>query len=95
MLAGSWQTLGEILDVHRDLCKPALLNNTHSIISRYEQVAAEIRLLINEPQSLAGLKWPLKKPKAKGLLKKVEGIKTALILEINIVRLAKEEVNRS
>ncbi|KAI4955920.1 hypothetical protein J4E91_000129 [Alternaria rosae] len=57
-------------------------------------VAAEIRLLINEPQSLAGLKWPLKKPKAKGLLKKVEGIKTALILEINIVRLAREEVNR-
>ncbi|KAI4712928.1 hypothetical protein J4E89_001906 [Alternaria sp. Ai002NY15] len=95
LLAGSWQTLGEILDVHRDLCKPALLNNTHSIILRYEQVAAEIRLLINEPQSLAGLKWPLKKPKAKGLLKKVEGIKTALILEINIVRLAKEEVNRS
>ncbi|CAN9293083.1 unnamed protein product [Alternaria alternata] len=49
---------------------------------------------IDTPQKLAGLKWLINKPKAKGLLKKVEGIKTALILELNIVRLAREEVVR-
>jgi hypothetical protein len=76
------------------LCKPALFNNTSSIISRYEQVAAEIRLLINKPRSLARLTWPLKKRKAKGLLKKVEGIKSLLILELNVIRLAREEVVR-
>jgi hypothetical protein len=76
------------------LCKPALFKNTHTIILRYKQVDAEIKKLIDTPQKLAGLQWFINKPKAKGLLKKVEGIKTALILELNIIRLAREEFTR-
>jgi hypothetical protein len=83
--------LADIINAHRDLCRPALFNNTHSIILRYKQADAEIKELIDTPKKLAGLKWLIKKPKAKGLLKKVEGIKTALVLELNIIRLAREE----
>ena len=86
--------LADIINAHQNLCKPALFRNTHSIILRYKQVDAEIKKLIDTPQKLAGLKWLINKPKAKGLLKKVEGIKTALVLELNIIRLAREETIR-
>jgi len=88
------QTLADIIRAHQSLCKPALFRNTQKIILRCKQVDAEIKKLIDTPQKLAGLKWLINKPKAKGLLKKVEGIKTALILELNIVRLAREEIVR-
>ncbi|CAN9150978.1 unnamed protein product [Alternaria alternata] len=94
LLAESLQTLADIIRAHQTLCKPALFRNTQTIILRCKQVDAEIKKLIDTPQKLAGLKWLINKPKAKGLLKKVEGIKTALILELNIVRLAREEVVR-
>ncbi|KAG9189626.1 hypothetical protein G6011_06494 [Alternaria panax] len=94
LLAESLQTLADIIRAHQNLCKPALFKNTDAIILRCKQVDAEIKKLIDTPQKLAGLKWLINKPKAKGLLKKVEGIKTALILELNIVRLAREEIIR-
>lgn len=91
MVSESLQTLADIIRANQNLCKPALFKNTHTIISRYKQVDAEIKKLIDTPRKLAGLQWYINKPKAKGLLKKVEGIKTALILELNIIRLAREE----
>ncbi|KAL1796413.1 hypothetical protein ACET3X_004953 [Alternaria dauci] len=94
LLAESLQTLADIIRAHQALCKPTLFRNTQAIILRCKQVDAEIKKLIDTPQKLAGLKWLINKPKAKGLLKKVEGIKTALILELNVVRLAREEVVR-
>jgi hypothetical protein len=94
LLAESLQALADIIDAHQNLCKPALFKNTHSIILRYKQVDAEIKRLIDTPQKLVGLKWLIQRPKAKGLLKKVEGIKTALVLELNILRLAREEIAR-
>ena len=94
LLAGSLQTLGEILGTHQNLCKPAFFANTRAIISRYEGVAAEIRLLISRRRSLVRLKWLSNKIKVKGLLKKIEGIKTLLVLELSVIRLAREEANR-
>jgi len=43
---------------------------------------------------LVRLKWLSNKVKAKGLLKKIEGIKTLLVLELSVIRLAGEEANR-
>ncbi|KAJ6280395.1 hypothetical protein J3E71DRAFT_200321 [Bipolaris maydis] len=94
LVSESLQTLADIIRANQNLCKPALFKNTHTIISRYKQVDAEIKKLIDTPRKLAGLQWYINKPKAKGLLKKVEGIKTALILELNIIRLAREEFTR-
>ncbi|KAF1833788.1 hypothetical protein BDW02DRAFT_499724 [Decorospora gaudefroyi] len=94
LLAESLQTLADIIGAHQNLCKPALFKNTHDIILRYKQFDTEIKKLIDTPGKLAGLKWFINKPKAKGLLKKVEGIKTALVLELNIIRLAREELVR-
>ncbi|KAA8614836.1 hypothetical protein Alg130_07048 [Pyrenophora tritici-repentis] len=93
-LAESLQMLADIIGGHKNLCKPELFERTRSIISRYNEVDAELRKLIDSPHKLARLKWCIKKPKAKSLLKKVEGIKVALVLELNIVRLAREEVIR-
>ncbi|EUC46119.1 hypothetical protein COCMIDRAFT_36207 [Bipolaris oryzae ATCC 44560] len=94
LLSESLQTLADIIRTNQNVCKPALYQNTHTIISRYKQVDAEIKKLIDTPRKLAGLQWYINKPKAKGLLKKVEGIKTALILQLNIIRLAREEFTR-
>lgn len=94
-ISESLQTLADVIDINRNVCRQAIFKNTHIIISRYKQVDAEIKKLIDTPQKLAGLQWYLNKPKAKGLMKKVEGIKVALILELNIIRLAREEFTRS
>lgn len=94
LLSGSLLTLADSVETHSGLFKPALYNNTKLILARYNQVDDELRRLIDTPAKLARLKWFVKRPKAKILLKKVEGIKTALTLELNIVRLAREEVIR-
>ena len=70
MISESLQTLADVLRLSQDVCKPALFKNTHTIISRYKQVDAEIKKLIETPRKLAGLQWYFNKPKAKGLLKR-------------------------
>lgn len=93
-LSGSLLTLDDFIEAHQSLFKPALFQNTKSILSRYVQVDKELRMLIDTPSKLVRLKWCIKRPKAKNLLKKVEAIKTALSLELSIVRLAREEFVR-
>jgi hypothetical protein len=94
-LSDSFQSLADIIKNHHTLCKPELFRNTEKILARYRQVDAELRKLIDTPQSLARLKWCIKKPKAKSLLKKVESIKMLLILELNLIRVAREELTQS
>ncbi|KAH7402410.1 hypothetical protein BKA66DRAFT_564328 [Pyrenochaeta sp. MPI-SDFR-AT-0127] len=94
LLSHSFQSLADILDAHQNLCKPALFRNTKAILWRYNQVETELKKLIATPTKLARLRWGIKKPKAKGLLKKIEGIKTALVLQLNIIHLAREEGTR-
>ncbi|CBX94530.1 predicted protein [Plenodomus lingam JN3] len=93
-LSSSLLTLDEFIIAHQSLFKPALFENTKSILSRYVQVDKELRKLTDDPKKLARLAWYLRRHKAKSLLKKVEGIKTALSLELSIVRLAQEEISR-
>ncbi|KAE8822153.1 hypothetical protein HRS9139_10416 [Pyrenophora teres f. teres] len=86
--------LADIIRGHKNLCKPELFERTRSIILRYNEVDAELRKVIDSPHKLTRLKWLIKQSKAKILSKKVEGIKVALVLELNIVRLAREEIIR-
>jgi hypothetical protein len=91
-LSESLQTLSDLLRTHQALCKAELFKSTQRIITRYRQVDAELKVFIDSPQKLSRLKWYINKPKAKSLLKKVESIKTSLILELNVIRLAGEQV---
>jgi hypothetical protein len=94
LLSGSLLTLGDVLNASRQICKPALFRNTDAILRRYSKVESNIKKLIDTPQKLVRLAWCIQKPKAKSLLKKVEGIKTALTLELNIIQLARAELGQ-
>lgn len=94
MFAEGLQTLADVINDNQSLCKDALFQSTRVILGRYGQVEAELKLLIETPEGLDNLRWYIKKPQVKSLLKKVEAIKTVLVLESNIIRLAREEASR-
>jgi hypothetical protein len=93
-LSASLHLLADVIQSQSKLCKPALFTNTNAILRQYSYVDNELRKLIETPQSLARLMWIVKRTKVKTLLKKIEAIKTLLTLELNIIQLAREEVNR-
>lgn len=84
----SLQTLDEILKSNKNLCKPELQINTDKIIRGYHQVADELLKLLETSSNLRRFLWTIKKPKAKNLLRKIEGIKNALSMELSILQLA-------
>jgi hypothetical protein len=80
-----------LLNYHHDKCKPALFQQVDSIIARYKQVEAKLNLLFDARKPLRRLKWWHNAPQAKGLMKKVETIKTSLCLVVGLIRLAHEQ----
>lgn len=58
------------------------------------QVDKELRNLTDHSKKLARLAFGFKRQKAKALQKKVESIKSALTLQVNIVQLTQEEIGR-
>lgn len=92
--SGSLQTLADIINHCEKLCKPKFFESIKDILSGYRQVEADLRKLIDTGTSdkLLKLRWCMQKPKAKDLLKRIEGIKIALTLELLILQLAKEQV---
>lgn len=97
LFSGSLQTLADVINHFETLCKPKFFASTKTIIHGYMQVEADLRKLIDKDTSEKRLKfrWCMQKPKAKNLLKRIEGIKSALTLELLILQLAKEEVVRA
>jgi DNA repair ATPase RecN len=88
-------TLAEVIEAHKSLCKPDLYKQIDVILRRFKQVEEELKKLTCSRKKLERLQWFFRKPKAKALLCKIEVIKNSLILELNIVRLAADEVKRS
>jgi hypothetical protein len=87
-------TLCDIMRSQRDLFRPALADNTETILGQYLQVERDLTSLIDSPRNIARLTWYLVKPKVKSLLKKVEAIKASLTLQLMVVQLAREETLR-
>lgn len=77
------------------LCRPKLFQEIGSILQRFKDVEDELKDLTTQRSSktLNRLKWFFDGPKAKGLLRKVEGVKTALILVLSIIRVTVEQVS--
>lgn len=94
-LSGTFQQLPDIIRPYQSLCKPALFGILRESLQRYNQLEAQLKLLVDTPQKLARLRWCMKKSQAKSLLKKVESIKSALTLQLQIFQLAREELVRS
>ena len=65
------------------------------ILLRFSKVEEGLKRLTSSRQNIKSLIWFFRKPRAKTLMIKIEGIKTSLALELNIVRLASVEVKRS
>ncbi|KAF2741440.1 hypothetical protein EJ04DRAFT_571530 [Polyplosphaeria fusca] len=95
ILSQSLVSLTETIEAHKALCKPDLYNHIDTILWRFKQVDEDLKKLTCSRRKLERLSWFFKRPKAKDLLSKVESIKLSLILELNIVRLAADEVKRS
>ncbi|KAH9868490.1 hypothetical protein J1614_007562 [Plenodomus biglobosus] len=93
-LSSSLLILDEFLTVHQSLYKPALFENIKFTLARYVQVDKELRKLTDHSKKLARLAFCFKRQKAKSLQKKVESIKSALTLQLNIVQLTQEEIRR-
>lgn len=92
-LSASLVVLGEVLHWHQGICKPELLEQIRSTLSRFHPVEEQLNRL-TKGTKLKSLKWFFRGPKAKGLLKKVESVKSALNLILNIIRLAAEATAR-
>ncbi|KAH7078576.1 hypothetical protein FB567DRAFT_631898 [Paraphoma chrysanthemicola] len=93
-LSGSLHLLADLIRSQQSICRPALFANTEAIIQQYRKLEGEIKKLLQTPQSLARLSWCIKRNRAKSMLKEVEAIKSSLILEVNIIQLAREETIR-
>jgi hypothetical protein len=91
-LSGNLHSLADIIQSQESLCKPELFRNTKAILGQYSQVETDLRELIETPSALKKLMWYINRTKVKSLLKKIEAIKTLLILELNVIQLAKEQV---
>lgn len=85
--------LGDVLKASLHLCKPQLFERTESILKRFQDVKNELRKITGTKKKLKRLKWFFEAPKAKALLKKIESIKTALTLVLNIICLAREQAD--
>ncbi|KAF2790029.1 hypothetical protein K505DRAFT_377814 [Melanomma pulvis-pyrius CBS 109.77] len=92
-LSASLVVLGEVLHWHQDICKPELFEQIRSTLCRFHPVEEQLNRLTKRTR-LKSLKWFFRGPKAKGLLKKVESVKSALNLILNIIRLAAEATTR-
>jgi hypothetical protein len=94
LFSGSLQTLADIIAHYERLCKPQFFEGTKTIMLGYRDIENDLKLLIDtsSPKTLLKLRWCMAKPKAKNLLRKIEGIKSALTLQLQIVQLAKEQI---
>ena len=88
-MSASLTVLGEVLEWHQDICKPELFTQIQITLARFDLIEAQ-RQNLTQKTRLEQLKWFFKGPKSKSLLKKVESIKSALNLILNIIRLATE-----
>jgi hypothetical protein len=88
-LSASLTVLGEVLQWQQSICKPELFVQIRTTLARFNSIEEQLQKL-TEKTRLERLKWFFKGPKSKGLLKKVESIKSALNLILNIIRLATE-----
>ncbi|UPX13826.1 uncharacterized protein EKO05_0004325 [Ascochyta rabiei] len=84
----SLQILADMLSNNETLCKQELYANTKSIILGWRQVEAELGKLLETPRSLHRFIWALRKPGAKTLLKNIEGIEKALMMQLSVMQLA-------
>jgi hypothetical protein len=90
-LSESLPVLAELLDRHRGLYQQKLLNHADSILQRFEGIRKELEKLTRGGSRLKRFKWFFEGPKARGILKKVDGIKASLNLLLNIIHLAREQ----
>ena len=91
--SGSLQTLADVVSRSETLCKPEFFNSTKAIVQGYKQVEVDLKRLIDvgKPSRLLKLRWCMHKSKAKNLLKRIEGIKAGLVLELSILQFAREQ----
>jgi len=96
LFSGSLQSLADIINHYEKLCKPRFFDNTRTIIQGYKDVEKDLQKIIDTdlPEKLLKLRWIMLKPKAKNLLKRMESIKAALVLELQILQLAKEAITQ-
>ncbi|KAF2007451.1 hypothetical protein P154DRAFT_592854 [Amniculicola lignicola CBS 123094] len=90
-LSGSFMVLSDLLRVYHSLCSSELLQNIHSMLSRFGDIEKQIKDLTNRDKKLKTLRWFFRGPKARELLKKVESIKTGLLVVLNIMRFAADQ----
>ncbi|KAH7126923.1 hypothetical protein B0J11DRAFT_433272 [Dendryphion nanum] len=93
-LSRSLQSIHDILSSQEDLCKAVLYEQLGAIIARFEPVKNELDKLTeikkDSIRTRTRIKWLIEKPKAKTLLKTIESIKQALILQLSILQLAND-----
>lgn len=92
--SGSLQNLADVLNHCQTLCKPEFFNSTKDIILKYRRLEADLQELIIDTKTGKLLKprWCMRKPKVKKLLGQIQSIKGALLLELSILNLARDQV---
>ena len=91
-LSNTFTVLSDAIRSIESLCKPSLFQEVHTTLTRYCKIEAELIKLTNKSSKLKRLRWFFDGPRAKSLLKRVEGIKSALTLIVSVLRCTHEQV---
>lgn len=83
--------LNDILVHYHEICKPALFQQVQSIVGQFKKVEGNLNKLIDARRPLQRIRWFIDSPQTRALLRKIEGIKTSLILVVGLIRLAREQ----
>ena len=94
-LSGTVMMLQHLLNYNHQIYTTTLLDRVRSILDRFHQVDKDLKKLTGKRKKLNSLRWFFEGPKAKGLLRKVEGIKSSLSLVIDIILLAADQQSRA
>ncbi|KAF2499748.1 hypothetical protein BU16DRAFT_615137 [Lophium mytilinum] len=86
--------LGDLLKDHRHLCTPEFFLSASSIVERFKEVEKELNKTTRKGKKMKRVKWLLRSPKIKGLLQKLEAIKTSTTLVLATINLTKEQASR-
>ncbi|KAJ9646362.1 hypothetical protein H2199_002411 [Coniosporium tulheliwenetii] len=91
LLATILERLGTVLEEGEDVYKPRLVSDTKSILSKFDSVQKEVQKLVSKSRKLKRLWWMFQSGKVKGLMSKIEALKSAMNLVLWTLQMATEQ----
>ncbi|PSN70253.1 hypothetical protein BS50DRAFT_619143 [Corynespora cassiicola Philippines] len=91
-VSNTFTVLSDAIRSMKHQCKPPLFREIQTTLERFHKIEAQLIKLTEKSSKLQRLRWFFDGPRAENLLKKVEGIKSALTLIVSVLSCTKEQL---